>query len=237
VISDEEVQKYLKLNSDNKIDPVIIHSIYLLNLASSNPFFYESSIKSLIDEMQKAKALGALGVNFHVGSTKGAEMDEVMAKVEEAIQRVLASSPEGPFLIIENSAGAGNIIGDTLEEIAQILDAVDSSRLRVLIDTAHAFESGYDLRSREGLNNFIDKFDNLIGLDKLVGFHLNDSKTEFNSKRDRHADIGRGYLGLSSFKEIMRHPKVEDKFGILETPEDEISWSEQLRILREMERK
>lgn len=237
VISDEETQKYLKLNIDNKIDPVIIHSIYLLNLASSNPFFYESSIKSLIDEMQKAKILGALGANFHVGSTKGAEMAEVMAKVESAIKRVLDSSPEGPFLIIENSAGAGNIIGDTLEEIAQIIDAVNSPRLRVLIDTAHAFESGYDLRSKQGLDEFVDKFDNLIGLDKLVGFHLNDSKTDFNSKRDRHADLGHGYLGLLAFENIINHPKLQDKFGILETPEDEISWNEQLKILREMEKK
>ena len=237
LISDEEIQKYLDLNIKHKISPVIIHSIYLLNLASSNPFFYESSIKTLVDEMEKAKKIGALGVNFHVGSTKGAEISEVMSKVVSAIRRILELSPEGPFLIIENSAGAGNIIGDTLEEIAQIITDVKSDRLRVLIDTAHAFESGYDLRNKNGLDNFIDKFDNLIGLNKLVGFHLNDSKTEFNSKRDRHADIGRGYLGLSSFKEIITNKRLSDKFGILETPEDELSWVEQIKILREMEKK
>lgn len=237
IIPEEEIQKYLEQNKESEISPVIIHSIYLLNLASSNPFFYESSIKSLVDEMGKAKRLGILGVNFHVGSTKGAEMAEVMEKVESAIKKILKLSPEGPYLIIENSAGAGNIIGDTIEEIAEIMNAVKSDRLRVLIDTAHAFESGYDLRSQEGLDDFIDKFDKLIGLDKLVGFHLNDSKTEFDSKRDRHADIGKGFLGLFAFENIINHPKLKDKFGILETPQDEMNWQEQLAILREMEKK
>lgn len=231
-IPDSEIEKYLELNKNAKIDPVIIHGIYLLNLASSNSFFYEVSIKSLVDEMQKAKKLGILGVNFHVGSTKGAEMHEVMEKVESAIKKILELSPEGPFLIIENSAGAGNIIGDTIEEIGEIIDAVKSDRLRVLIDTAHAFESGYDLKSKAGLEDFVEKFDKYIGLDKLVGFHLNDSKTDFNSKRDRHADIGKGFLGLETFKNIINHPKLKDKFGILETPQDEMDWKDQLKLLR-----
>jgi len=234
IIPEEEVQKYLDQNEHNKISPVIIHGIYLLNLASSNLFFYESSIKSLVDEMQKAKRLGILGVNFHVGSTKGAEMREVMEKVEQAIKKIFELSPEGPFLIIENSAGAGNIIGDTIEEIGEIIDAVKSDRLRVLIDTAHAFESGYDLKSKAGLEDFIGKFDKFIGLDKLVGFHLNDSKTDFNSKRDRHADIGKGFLGIDAFRNIINHPRLVDKFGILETPQDEMDWKEQLGLLREM---
>ena len=184
--------------------------------------------------MQKAKKLGILGVNFHVGSTKGAEMHTVVEKVESAIKKILELSPEKPFLIIENSAGAGNIIGDTIEEIGEIIDAVGSDRLRVLIDTAHAFESGYDLKSKAGLEDFIEKFDKSIGLDKLVGFHLNDSKTDFNSKRDRHADIGKGFLGLETFKNIINHPKLKDKFGILETPQDEVDWKDQLKILRGM---
>ncbi|KKQ81350.1 MAG: putative endonuclease 4 [Parcubacteria group bacterium GW2011_GWF2_38_76] len=234
VIPEEEIARFKDLNAKAPISPVIIHGIYLLNLASSNTYFYKQSIASLINDMQKASKLGALGVNFHVGSTKGAEMKEVMHKVKDAVKEILDGSPEGPYLIIENSAGAGNIIGDTIEEIAEIIGACKSNRVKSLIDTAHAFESGYDIKSKAGLEKFINKFDSLIGLGNLVGFHINDSKTELNSKRDRHADIGKGYIGLEAIENIVTHQKLQDKCAILETPQDEMDWPTQLNILKEM---
>ena len=233
-IPDVEIERFKKLNTEAKIGPIIIHSIYLINLASENPFFYESSIKSLIDDMKKAHAIGALGVNSHMGSTKGREFDEVLVKITLAIKKILMATEGGPDFIIENSAGAGNIIGDTIEEIVKIIQSVNSSRAKVLIDTAHAFESGYDLKSENGLKKFITEFDKEIGLDKLVGFHLNDSKTVLDSKRDRHADIGQGEIGLEAFRRLVNHPKLKDKFGILETPQDTLSWKAQLEILRSL---
>ena len=233
-ISEDQIVKFNKLNAKEKISPVIIHSIYLINLASDNPFFYEQSIKSLTDDMEKADKIGALGVNFHVGSTKGKSFSEIAKKVEDGIRKVLTNSPKGPFLILENSAGAGSIIGDTLEELGQIIKDVDSPRLKVLIDTAHAFESGYKLNSQAELEKFIARFDRLIGLDKLVGFHFNDSKTALNSKRDRHADIGEGDIGIELFKNIINHPKLKNLFAILETPEDKISWEKQIKLLRSL---
>lgn len=231
-IAPEEIEKYRANNDKAKISPVIIHSIYLINLASENPFYYESSIKSLIDDMNKAKSIGALGVNTHLGSTKGKEFAEVRGKVVSAIKEILAATDPSVDFIIENAAGAGNIIGDTIEEIAEIVKDVNSDRVKVLIDTAHAFESGYDLRTSDGLEKFLDTFEKEIGLDKLVGFHLNDSKTTHNSKRDRHADIGEGEIGPELFKNIVNHPKLADKFGILETPQDTIDWKTQLSLLR-----
>lgn len=237
-ISEGEVDKFVKLNAKAKIDPIIIHGIYLINLASDNPFFYEASIKSLIDDMQKAKALGALGVNFHVGSTKGKDFSEVAKKVEDAIRKVLDSSPEGPYLILENSAGAGNIIGDTLEELGQIIKDVNSPRLKVLIDTAHAFESGYDWRPEDGVEKFATKFDKEIGLEKLIGFHLNDSKTDLNSKRDRHEDIGCGLIGQDKevFARILNHPKFKNLFGIIETPGTGASYKDQIKFLKSLKK-
>lgn len=231
-IPDEEIERYLKLNEEQKISPVIIHSIYLLNLASENPFFYEQSVVSLIDDMKKSYRLGALGVNTHLGSTKGGEFKDLLPKVAQAIKKVLDQTEERSYFIIENSAGAGNVIGDTIEEIAEIMHTVNSKRVKVLIDTAHAFESGYDLRTAQGREPFIGKIEKLIGLDSLVGFHLNDSKTVLNSHRDRHADIGTGEIGEEPFKFLVDHPKLKDKFGILETPQDKISWKKQLRSLR-----
>lgn len=233
-ISEDQIVKFNKLNAEKKISPVIIHSIYLINLASDNPFFYEQSIKSLIDDVEKAAKIGALGVNFHVGSTKGKSFSEVAKKVEDGIRKVLTNSPKGPFLILENSAGAGSIIGDTLEELGQIIKDVNSPRLKVLIDTAHAFESGYDLKTQEELEAFIEKLEENIGLDRLVGFHFNDSKTALNSKRDRHADIGEGDIGIELFKNIINHPKLKNLFAILETPEDALPWKEQLILLRNL---
>lgn len=237
LLSEDEIKRFKELNSHNKINPVIVHSIYLINLASENPFFYEQSIKSLIDDMNKAKSLGVLGVNTHLGSTKGRDFDEVLSKVTAAIKRILDSTDEETFLIIENAAGAGNIIGDTIEEIGKIIQSVNSKRVKVLIDTAHAFESGYKINTKSGLDDFVNQFDEIIGLDKLIGFHLNDSKTVLDSKRDRHADIGTGEIGLEMFRWIVSHPKLKNKFGILETPQDQISWAEQLKILRSMEEK
>ena len=232
ILPQSEIERFRELNGEAKIGPIIIHSIYLINLASDNPFYYESSIKSLIDDMKKAEAIGAYGVNTHMGSTKGREFDEVLIKITLAIKDILLATENGADFIIENSAGAGNIIGDTISEIAKIIQSVNSQRVKVLIDTAHAFESGYDLRSKEGLENFITEFEKEIGLDKLVGFHLNDSKTALDSKRDRHADIGKGEIGIEAFKNLVTHPKLKDKFGILETPQDVTSWQEQLDTLR-----
>ncbi len=233
-IDGSEIDKFVELNNKYNIKPVIIHSIYLLNLASENPFFYEASIKSLINDMEKAGKLGALGVNFHVGSTRGTEFSKALVKVKEAINKILENSPEGPYLILENSAGAGNVIGDTLEELAEIIKAVDSPRIKVLIDTAHAFGSGYDLRSKNDLEDFIEKFDKEIGLDRLIGFHFNDSKAALDSKRDRHADIGFGEIGKDVFSEILNNPKLKDTFAILETPQDEMDWPEQIKLLKSM---
>lgn len=233
ILPQEEVERFKNLNSKEKISPIIIHSIYLVNFASENSFYYSQSIVSLIDDMKKANAIGALGVNTHLGSTKGREFKDVLPKVVAAIKDILtATQNDDTFFIIENAAGAGDIIGDTLNEIAEIINAVNSDRVKVLIDTAHAFESGYDFSSQAKTEAFINEFEEKIGLDKLVGFHLNDSKTALNSKRDRHADIGGGLIGLETFKYLVAHPRLKDKFGILETPQDETSWSEQLKMLK-----
>lgn len=237
-ISDDEIGKFVELNNPPaggvRINPVIIHGIYLLNLASDNPFFYEASIKSLIDDMQKADKLGALGVNFHVGSTKGKDFADVLPKVKSAILKILENSPNKPYLILENSAGAGNIIGDTIEELSAIIKEVKSDRIKVLIDTAHAFASGYDLRDEKGLEEFLSKFEKEIGLEKLVGFHFNDSKSTLNSNRDRHADIGHGEIGMKIFETIINHSKLKNLFGILETPQENENWTEQIKKLKSM---
>jgi len=234
-IPEREIDKFNDLNSKAKIGPIIIHSIYLLNLASDNPFFYEASIESLIDDMKKASQIGALGVNFHVGSTKGKKLSEVMDKIVLGIKTILAAS-EKPYLILENSAGAGDIIGDKFEDLAEIMNRVKSDRLKVTLDTAHAFGSGYNLATEEGLEDTLNEFDKHIGLEHLVCLHLNDSAVPLFSNRDRHANIGEGYIGKEAFERIVNHPKLKDLPGIIETPNmkssEELSDIKLLKSLR-----
>lgn len=213
-----EIEEFVQANQQARIEPIVIHSIYLINLASTNPYFYTASQQSLIDDLGKGRKIGALGVNTHLGSFKDRDEEDAFVAVAAAIKNILKSTPDGPDLIIENSAGAGKIIGDTLEEIGRVIKTVDSRRVRVLIDTAHAFESGYHIETKEGLEEMLHLFEREIGLDRLVGLHLNDSATAFNSKRDRHANIGEGEIGLEAFKRIVNHPKLKDLFGIIETP-------------------
>lgn len=234
-IPEKEVAKFISLNKKADINPIVIHSIYLINLASDNPFFYEASIKSLIDDIKKSEMLGAIGANFHVGSTKGKKLSEVIDKIAIGIKTILAAT-EKSYLILENSAGAGDIIGDKFEELAEIMAKVNSPRLKVTLDTAHAFGSGYNLATEEGLENTLKEFDKYIGLGHLVCLHLNDSAAELGSNRDRHADIGKGFIGLDAFDRIVNHPKLSHLPGIIETPgmktAEEISDIEFLKSLR-----
>ncbi|MCX6810301.1 MAG: deoxyribonuclease IV [Candidatus Berkelbacteria bacterium] len=234
-IPEKEISRFIDLNKKANINPIVIHSIYLINLASSNSFFYEASIKTLIDDMKKAQLLGAIGANFHVGSTKGKKLSEVIDKIVLGIKTVLAAS-EKPYLILENSAGAGDIIGDKFEELAEIMAKVNSPRLKVTLDTAHAYGSGYNVAMEDGLEETLKEFDKYIGLENLVCLHLNDSTAPLFSNRDRHADIGKGYIGKEAFARIVNHPKLSHLPGIIETPNmktsEEISDIELLKSLR-----
>lgn len=235
VISEKELDLFIAKKNKAGIDPVVIHSIYLINLASDNPYYYEQSIRSLIDDMKKAQAIGALGVNTHIGSTKGRNLNEVIDKIVLAVKDILATVPNGPYFIIENSAGAGNIIGDKFSEIGKIIRKINSNRVKVTLDTAHAYESGYDLKTNKGLEETLKEFDQEIGLDRLVFLHLNDSKTACSSHRDLHADIGQGELGLEAFRRIVHHAKLKHLSGVIETPSLKgKSTLDNLKILRSL---
>ena len=238
VIKEEEFSRFKEINSGKKILPIVVHGIYLINLASDNPFYYEASIKSLIDDMQKSERLGGIGVNFHVGSTKGKPFSEVLTKITLAIKNILAATPESQALILENSAGAGDIIGDKFDELAEIINNVQSDRVKVTMDTAHAFASGYNLATEEGLEDTLEQFDRLIGLERLVCLHLNDSMVPWGAQRDRHADIGHGYIGEEAFGRIVNHKKLKDLPGIIETPGNkEKSEIDNLKILKKLRSK
>ena len=213
-----QVEAFNRKRTAAGISPVFLHSIYLINLASENHFILGSSIASLVQYLKFGRLIGSEGVVFHVGSHRGKGFEAVASQVAEALSQVLAQTEGGGKLIIENSAGAGGIIGGVFAEIGALVRAVNSPRVAICLDTAHAFESGYDVANRRGLEKTLAEIDRQIGLEKLMLVHANDSLTPRGSNLDRHADIGKGEIGLRGFREIVNHPVLRELPFILETP-------------------
>lgn len=205
-----------------KLSPVFIHGSYLLNLASfQDPLFgnniFGKSITSLINDLRFAQKIRALGVIFHIGSHKGVGSTVVLPQVVLGMKKVLDQTQEN-FLIIENSAGAGGVIGDNLEEIGKIAKSVSDGRLKLCLDLCHAFVSGYDVRKQDGWKKIFQEIEDGIDLDNLVCIHANDAKFGLGSYLDRHENLGEGQIGIEGLKTIFSQPQLQDLPFIIETP-------------------
>ena len=214
---EEQIRDFNRKAKEYNISPIFVHSIYLINLASENPYILEKSLTSLIQYLNFSSLINAEGVIFHIGSHKGAGWKAVREQVFRAVAEILKRTKSGD-LILENSAGAGGIIGAKFSELGEIVKAVKDPRLKVSLDTAHAFESGYAINKEEGLKKALDKFEAEIGLKRLVAIHANDSKTPFASGVDRHENIGQGYIGEKGFYHITHDPRLASLPFIIETP-------------------
>lgn len=178
--------------------------------------------------MNMAAQLQMAGVIFHLGSHKGIGFEKCLNQIVKAIHTILATVTTNlpidqnavtkPYLILETSAGAGGNIGGRFEELGKILKAVSDERLKVCLDTQHTFTAGYDLASKLGLEKTLFEFNKEIGLKNLAVIHLNDSKTELASQKDRHENIGEGFIGTKGFARIINHPKLKSIPFILEVP-------------------
>lgn len=228
---DREVEEYKRQLKERDLGPVFLHSVYLINLGSKDKDIYDQSISSLKVSLEKAEQIKAEGVVTHIGSAQGSSKARAMERVVRAIKEILKTTSSN--LILENSAGAGEIIGDQIEELAEIIDSVKSNRLKVCLDTCHLFASGYDIKKRRELDRLVKQFGQQIGLDRLVLIHLNDSKGGLGSHLDRHLNIGQGKIGIKGFKTIVNHSAFKDLPGIIETPNIEQD-DQDLEILREL---
>ncbi len=220
-----DITAFKNLRTKLEIDPIYFHASYLLNLGSDERIG-QLSRSLLKHEFKLAAQMGVRGSIVHLGSFKNGKDEETSSlpihKQEkykvliDNILDVLNNTPKETLFMIEN---AGNRkIGRFIEDIAQIIEDVNDSRLRVCLDTCHLHAAEYDLRTSEKLEAFLTKFDTLIGIDKLELWHINDSKDPFGSLRDRHENIGQGAVGIDTFKLLLNHPKTKDKPFIIETP-------------------
>ena len=197
---------------------VAIHAVYLLNLASTKADFYEKSVDTLSKTVDAACAIGAEAVVFHVGSHQGAGFDVGLERVVPALAQALERCDDTTWLCMENTAGTGDTIGRSLEELAALYEALDHHpRLGVCLDSCHLFASGYDVTDPDALDGVVKQLDALIGLDRLRVLHVNDSKTPLGSNRDRHDNIGDGLMG-NKLAVFLGHPKLQGLPALLEVP-------------------
>ncbi len=222
-IKPKEVLSFRERLTHSSVEYTVIHTMYLLNLASPDDTLFARSVAALTEEIARAGALGIPRVVTHLGAHVGAGREAGISRIVEGLNRVIESDSfvRYPFihLLLENTAGAGTTMGMTFSELGEIISSLsDSSRIGVCLDTCHAFAAGYELRNPEGLEETLSAFDREIGVSHLELVHLNDSVHPLGSRRDRHAHIGYGKIRESGIAGIVNHPLLRNLPFILETP-------------------
>lgn len=230
ILTNEICEEFKIQNSKFKIKEVFIHTPYYINFASANNRIRYGSVSVVRDELERASLLGAKYVMTHLGSAGELSENEATEKSAEMLKKTLDGYIGSAKLLIENSAGAGKIIGATFSQIAEIIKKTNHPALvGICMDTQHSFASGYDWRDFE---NTLKKIDSEIGLDKIKLIHVNDSMTEFNSKKDRHEHIGQGKIGLEAFEKIVKFAQEKNIDMILETEHDKVE--EDIELLKKL---
>jgi deoxyribonuclease IV len=220
-LDDEDVAKFRTDMKDADISPVFVHAPYLPNLAASQPTYAKRSVDALVEQARRCDALGIRFLIVHIGKALGANEEQALKQVARNATAVLDRSPKSVMLLLENTAGMGSEVGHSFAQMGAIIAGIEpKDRVGVVLDTAHAFEAGYDLRTKAGLDQALREFDKLIGLARLHVLHLNDSKTEFGSRVDRHWHIGKGKIGREGMREIVNHPLLRNMPAVMETPRD-----------------
>lgn len=217
-VEPEVAAEFKKRLAGSPIDPVFVHGVYLINLAASDATMLLRSTSNLKSAMRTCAEMNIRGVIFHLGSHKGSGLDAVFEQICVSCTDVLENSPGEVLLVLENSAGAGGNIGSTWADLGRIIRQIGSERVKVCIDTQHAYAAGYDMATAEGLELAMQEFDREVGFRNLVALHANDSKVELGSGRDRHENIGDGHIGREGFARMMAHPALKDLPFILEVP-------------------
>ena len=227
-----DAAKAAAMLEENHFGKLIAHGAYTMNLCTSDADARAFAAGILEDDLRRMAALPGNFYNFHPGSHVGqgtqAGIDYIAAALKNALRHDYPVT-----VLLETMAGKGSEIGGRFEELRDILDAVGSENVGVCLDTCHVYDGGYDIVN--DLNGVLAEFDRVIGLDRLHALHLNDSKNPFASHKDRHECLGKGSLGLETFRRIVNHPQLKDKPMILETPNELPGYAGEIKILRERE--
>ena len=214
----EAIERFREKRRDAGVGGVVCHALYLCNLAATDDAIYEKSIQTMQATIDAATAIEAGAVIFHVGSHLGAGFEVGLERTTAALAQILERCDGDTWLCMENSAGAGGTIGRSIDELAVLLERLDHHpRLGICLDSCHLYVSGYDVTDRAAVDDLVSEIDERIGLDRLRALHVNDSAAELGSNRDRHANIGEGFLG-ENIGAFLAHPAFQELSAYLEVP-------------------
>lgn len=217
------VERFRAEKSRTGLTKLVVHDSYLINLASLKPDILEKSLRAFRDELERCDILGIRFLVTHPGAHTGSGVEAGIARFAESLNHIFAEIPDNTAItLLETTAGQGTALGRSFEEIASIIERVaDKDRVGVCLDTCHIFAAGYDFRTPKGYASVMERFDRLIGLERLRVLHLNDSKMPFASNKDRHTHIGDGEIGLEGFRHFVNDTRLDGIPGILETEKDD----------------
>jgi deoxyribonuclease-4 len=219
-LAEEDVARFKAKAEETGIGPVVGHTSYLLNLGTHDEALWAKSRDMLIVELERCEALEVPWLVLHPGSHVGAGEEAGLAQVAQALGEVHAATPGfRTQILLETTAGQGTSLGYRFEHLAWLMEhTLEGQRLGVCLDTCHVFAAGYELRTTAGYAATMEAFDRFIGLERLRAIHLNDSKGDLGSRKDRHEHIGKGHIGLEGFRHVVNDPRLAGLPGLLETP-------------------
>ncbi|MCH9704356.1 MAG: deoxyribonuclease IV [Chlamydiae bacterium] len=234
-LKEDVIEKFEKALRETHLQEIMSHASYLINLGSPKEEVAAKSRKAFRQEIERCQALGIRYLNFH----PGAALDESVEKCIDLIADGMLEcedlfDDDDLILLLEATAGQGSVVGRSFEELAAIIEKTEKKLpVGVCIDTCHIFAAGYDIRTEAGWLKTLKEFDEIVGLDKLYAFHLNDSQHDLGSRKDRHEALGEGKIGMECFRFLMRHPSTRELPKYLETPGGPPLWDKEIGLLRD----
>ena len=230
-LDEADVVRLRELLETHHFGPLVAHAPYTMNLCSAKDETRNFARRALTEDLERMEYLPGNYYNFHPGSHVGQGSDVALEQISSALNDCLFEG-QNTTVLLETMAGKGTEVGKTFEEIAAILDKVNHPELMgVCLDTCHVHDGGYEIV--ENLDEVLDTFDQIVGLEKLKALHLNDSKNPLGAHKDRHEQIGKGFIGLDTFRAVVTNPRINTLPMILETPHSELSgWGEEIALLR-----
>jgi deoxyribonuclease-4 len=228
----EDIESMKIIAKQYNFGPLLAHAPYILNLASYKESTYGLGKRILKEDYEKLNSISIPYFNFHPGNHVGKGMEYGIERIAEALNEIITGN-ENTMILLESMSGKGTEVGYTFEQLNSIIDKVKYNELvGICLDTCHIYSAGYDIVNN--LDGVLENFDNVIGIDKLKCIHLNDSMMEFNSRKDRHAKIGEGTLGLKAIEKIINHPQLKDLPFYLETPNELDGHKEEIKLLKSL---
>ncbi|WP_290652139.1 deoxyribonuclease IV [Aquisalimonas sp.] len=234
-VTDEEAAAFRENRRCCGIGSVMSHASYLINLGTTDPDKFAKSHDAFEQELLRCHALGVELLNVHPGAHVGAGEEAGICQIAHALNQICRAHPDKADVrvVLENVAGQGTTLGKSFEELRAILERLEApERFGVCVDTAHAFAAGYAIHTQAGWDATWEAFDQVLGLDRLVALHLNDSKAPFDARKDRHALIGRGEIGPDAFRRAVCDPRTRELPMFLETPAGPAGWAQEIQWLR-----